>query len=91
MTGFDTRNACDHVCQMRFTVQIRNMPDDLHRTMKAPAALEGKSLSKYPLSERARIAEPPTADEWRARLASREPVVTTLDIAEMIRGERDCR
>jgi hypothetical protein len=59
--------------------------------MKARAALEGKSLSEYLLSELRRVAEVPTAEEWRARLATREPVATTVDIAEMIRGERDSR
>ena len=36
---------------MSSMIQIRNVPDDLHRRMKARAALEGKSLSEYLLAE----------------------------------------
>jgi plasmid stability protein len=85
------QNACGHVHRMPVMVQIRNVPDELHRKMKARAALEGKSLSEYLLTELRRLAELPTAEEWRARLATREPAATTLDIAEIIRGERDSR
>ena len=55
-------------------VQIRNVPDALHRRLKARAALEGKSLSDYLLAEIAESAERPTIGELRARLAGRSPV-----------------
>jgi plasmid stability protein len=73
-------------------IQIRNVPDDLHRRMKARAASsEGKSLSEYLLAELRRIAELPTPEEWRARLATREPVSPTPDAADAVRAERDSR
>ena len=76
-------------------IQIRNVPDDLHRKMKARATLESKSLSEYLLAELLaelrRIAELPTPEEWRARLATRESVSPTLDAAEAVRAERDSR
>jgi antitoxin FitA len=43
-------------------IQIRSVPDDIHRTLKARAALEGKSLSDYVLAEVARTAATPTAE-----------------------------
>ena len=55
-------------------IQIRNVPDDLHRTLKARAAAAGMSLSDYLLSEVKQIAEKPTLSEMMERLRSREPV-----------------
>jgi antitoxin FitA len=85
------RNARDHPLRMASMIQIRNVPDELKRKMRARAALEGKSLSEYLLAELRRIAELPTPEEWRARLATREPVSAALDAAEAIRAERDSR
>ena len=85
------RNACNYLECMSGMIQIRNVPDDLHRKMKARATLESKSLSEYLLAELRRIAELPTREEWRARLATREPVSPTLDAAEAVRAERDSR
>jgi len=85
------RNACDHLLRMSSMIQIRNVPDELRRKMKARAALEGKSLSEYPLAELQRIAELPTPEEWRARLTTREPVSPTLDAAGAVRAERNSR
>ena len=55
-------------------IQIRNVPDDLHRTLKARAAQLGMSLSDYLLSEVRRIAEQPTLEEFVARLRTRRPI-----------------
>jgi plasmid stability protein len=85
------RSACEYLVRMSSMIQIRNVPDDLHRKMKARAALEGKSLSEYLLAELRRIAELPTPEEWRARLATREPVSSTVDAAGAVRAERDSR
>jgi plasmid stability protein len=74
---------------MGVMVQIRNMPDSLHRKLKARAALAGMSLSDYLLREIGHVAERPTPEEMRARLESLpalEPVMTSADI---IRAERD--
>jgi len=49
-----------YVTRMSSMIQIRNVPPDLHRKMKARAALEGKSLSEYLLAELRRLAELPT-------------------------------
>jgi plasmid stability protein len=56
---------------MSTTIQIRNVPEALHRQLKSRAASAGVSLSDYLLSEIRQAAERPTADELRARLRSR--------------------
>lgn len=70
-------------------IQLRNVPDDLHRTLKARAALEGMSLSDYLITEVRRVAERPTVRELRERLASRSPVKPRVPPARAVRAERD--
>ena len=70
-------------------VQIRNVPDDLHRRLKARAALAGMSLSDYLLAQVRASADLLTPDEMRARLATRAPVQLDPAPAEIIRQERD--
>ena len=72
-------------------VQIRNVPDDLHRKLKARAALAGTSLSDYLLAEIRRGAERPTLAEMKERLAGRTPVVPPVSPADAVRAERDRR
>jgi antitoxin FitA len=55
-------------------IQIRNVPDELHRTLKIRAAKAGMTLSDYLLSEIEQVAEEPTISEWLERVRSREPV-----------------
>ena len=55
-------------------IQIRNVPDELHRTLKARAARAGMTLSDYLLSEIEQIAQKPTLSELMERLAQDEPV-----------------
>ena len=69
-------------------IQLRNVPDDLHRILKSRAALAGKSLSDYLITEIQRHAEYPTVEELRRRLRSRTRVRPTVAPAQMIRGER---
>lgn len=72
-------------------VQIRNVPDALHRRLKARAALAGMSLSEYLLAEIRAVAERPSLEEMRARLASRPPTNLSMTPAEAVRAERDRR
>lgn len=76
---------------MTVMIQIRNVPDALHRRLKSRAALAGMSLSDYLLSEIRHVAERPTIDELRARLESRSAVTLSVDSAEAVRAERDGR
>ena len=52
--------TCHHHHYMSVMVQIRNVPDALHRKVKARAALAGMTLSDYLLAEIERIAAVPT-------------------------------
>jgi len=72
-------------------IQLRNVPDALHRKLKARAAMAGVSLSDYLLAEIKEIASLPTDDELRERLHKLEPVSVPVDLAELIREERDSR
>jgi antitoxin FitA len=72
-------------------IQVRNVPDDLHRRLKARAAMAGMSLSEYLLRELKRSAARPTAEEMRSRLAGRARVELREPVAEAIRAERDAR
>lgn len=69
-------------------VQIRQVPEDVHRTLKARAAQSGTSLSEYLRAELALIAARPTPDEVRARLAQRAPVAVDERPAEIVRRLR---
>jgi plasmid stability protein len=70
-------------------IQIRNVPDDLHRKLKARAAEEGMSLSDYLLRQISESAEKPTMAEWLARVRSRPPVELSEPAATIIRRMRD--
>ena len=72
-------------------IQLRHVPDELHRKLKARAALEGLSLSDYLLQEVRRVAERPTVAELRHRLAQRPAVVMRIPAARAVRAERDSR
>jgi antitoxin FitA len=72
-------------------IQLRNVPDTLHRQLKARAALSGLSLSDYLIREVRKIAERPTAEEMRERLRLREPYRGKVSPTEIVRAERDKR
>jgi plasmid stability protein len=72
-------------------LQVRNVPDELHRTLKARAALAGMSLSEYVLRELRRTAEKPTMDELRRRIESRRPVTPRVAPADLLAEERAAR
>ncbi len=70
-------------------VEIRNLPDDLHRKLKVRAAQAGMTLSDYLLSEIEQVAEKPTLSEMMKRLRSREPVELDEPPEVTIRRMRD--
>lgn len=69
-------------------IQIRNVPEDVHRQLKARAALEGVSLSELALAELRRSLERPTRRELLARAATRPPVLVGPSSAELINEVR---
>ena len=70
-------------------IQLRHVPDELHRKLKARAAMEGLSLSDYLLQEVERLAERPTLNDLRRRLSQREPVNPRTSPARAVRVERE--
>jgi plasmid stability protein len=72
-------------------IQLRHVPDELHRKLKARAALEGLSLSDFLLREIEKVASRPTLSELQARLARRAPVSLRESAAKSVRSEREAR
>ncbi len=72
-------------------IQLRNVPEGLHRTLKARAALAGMSLSDYLVTEIRQVADRPTIAELRERLERRTRVNSRVSAADAVRVERDAR
>ena len=70
-------------------IQIRNVPDPLHRKLKARAAGAGQTLSDYLLAEIGRMVARPTREEMLVRIHSRKRVKLKTSAAVVIREERD--
>lgn len=68
-------------------IQIRNVPEDLHRSLKERAAREGTTLSNLILSQLPRLAHKPSPEQVLARIRSRAQVEGP-PAAELIRSER---
>ena len=81
--------TCLYVMHMSVMIQIRNVPDGLHRRLKSRAALAGMSLSDYLLSEIRQVAERPTLDELRSRLERRPGLNPSVEPVQAVRAERD--
>jgi hypothetical protein len=84
-------STCIHVKHMSKMIQVRNVPDPLHRTLKARAALAGMSLSDFLLTEIRRLAERPSIAELKERLHRRASANGRVSAAEAVRRERDSR
>lgn len=70
-------------------IQIRNVPEDVHRQLKARAAMEGVSLSELALAELRRSLDRPTRRELLDLVASREPVRSGPSSTELIDSARN--
>jgi len=71
------------------TLQIRHVPDEVHRVLKARAALAGMSLSEYMLAELRRTTQQPTRDEVLESLRRRERADLPVPAADIVRESRD--
>jgi plasmid stability protein len=71
-------------------IQIRNVPDDVHRALVEKAAREGLSLSGFLLREVAKVAERPSLTEIMARAGQRKPLKpvtqSSVEILRELRG-----
>ena len=74
---------------MTVMIQIRNVPDKVHRVLKARSALAGKSLSELILTELVAMAAVPSEAELKARLDAAEPFAMKTSSAGIVRRERD--
>lgn len=72
------------------TLQVRNVPVEIHRALEAKAAIEGSSLSDFVLAELEKLAMRPTPREFLELLRTREPVHPVPSAADVIRGSREC-
>lgn len=81
--------TCNYVVRMSTMIQIRHVPDDIHRTLKSRAAKAGMSLSDYLLAELRQIAERPTMEEMHERLKRRSTLALDPSPAQLIREMRD--
>ena len=88
---FDMCCTCKYVIHMPKMIQLRHVPDALHRVLKARAALAGLALSDYLIREVRKLAERPTLEEMRERLRGREPYRGKSAPTDILRTERDRR
>jgi antitoxin FitA len=71
------------------TIQIRNVPDDVHRALRTRAAEAGQSLSDYLLAELTRVAERPPVADVLARAGARHRGASAEEVVAAVRSGRD--
>ncbi len=71
------------------TLQIRNVPDEVHATLRIRAAGAGVSLSDYALAELQRVAERPAVSDVLRRAGSRAGGASAAEIVTAVRAARD--
>ncbi len=76
---------------MHKNLQVRRVPDDVHRTLKARAARVGMTLSDYVLAEITSVARRPTLADLRERVRARGLVRLKTPSARAVRAEREAR
>ena len=74
---------------MAKTIQVRDVPDDVHRELRARAAAAGTSLSAYVLGELKRVAERPRVADVLERAAGRAGGASGAAIVDAVRSGRD--
>ena len=72
-------------------IQIRDVPEQVHATLKARAAREGMSLSDFLKRELEHTVARPSMKEWLERVEQTKPVVAKRSAAQIIRELRDSR
>ncbi len=72
-------------------IQVRDVPEHVHGTLKSRAAREGMSLSDFLKKELTRVAERPTMQEWLERARYIRPIRGEKSPAQMLRELRDSR
>jgi len=73
------------------TLQVRNVPDRIHRRLRERAARRGQTLSAYVLDALTRITEERPIDEWLEEVHRHPPTRPRTRAADLVRQERDTR
>ena len=90
--SIDMWNTCLYALSMSKMVQIRDVPDAVHSTLKARAAREGMSLSDFIKRELERTAERPSMQEWLERTHQAKSIISPkLSPTQVVRELRDSR
>ncbi|MFQ5665062.1 MAG: hypothetical protein ACE5I7_01395 [Candidatus Binatia bacterium] len=76
---------------MSTVIQIRNVPEQVHRRLKVRAASEGISMSEYVLRQIKRSLDRPNRDELLRRVAELPPLKVRPPAARALREEREAR
>ena len=83
---------CTYTACMSRTIQVRDVPEDVHEVLRVRAARAGLSLSEYLRREVSGLARRPTAEDFLARVTAREDAaVDTEQIVAALHAERDAR
>lgn len=69
-------------------IQVRNVPEEIHRELKVRAARQGVSLSDYVLELARRDVQLPTMKEWLDRVRAKPRVESDISAADIIREHR---
>ncbi|HWD45698.1 MAG TPA: hypothetical protein VHM23_18645 [Actinomycetota bacterium] len=70
-------------------IQVRDVPDDVHRVLTSRAAAAGLSLTAYLRAELIRVAERPPVADVLARAGARHGGAATDEIVAAVRSGRD--
>jgi plasmid stability protein len=73
---------------MSAMIQIRNVPDKMHRRLKARAATAGMSMSEYLPREIRKIIERPTREELLERVARYPELDLSPEPTDLVREGR---
>ena len=87
----DMRCACLYAEDMSKMSQVRDVPEQVHSTLKARAAREGMSLSDFIKLDLERTAERPSMREWLESARQAKPLSTKRSAAEIVRKLRDAQ
>lgn len=79
------------VARMPKMIQIRNVPDEVHRELKIRAAREGMTLTDYLLREITKVAARPPVEEVLDRIGARSRPQLDEEPEETVRRERETR
>jgi plasmid stability protein len=85
------RRTCLYAEDMSKMIQVRDVQEQVHRTLKARAAREGMSLSDYIKKELERTVERPTMREWLESARQAKPIASKRSAAQIVRELRDAQ